>query len=677
MGLEISVAPNPADPIILEGHNCQRFNKSPCHNISLDYRVAIMTDGCKPVARNGASHNDLLMHEPVRMAVESLPRSLLLALGLIFAFLLIVAVPRPALAATGSSHQARLFIIMVWDGLRPDTVTPAATPNLYALKSQGSYFAAHHAIYPSLTMVNAAALATAAPPGANGIIGNKMYFAPLLDDRAPQSGAALARARTMPVSLENSAMLAALGGPGALNGNLVEVETIAQQLLRKCGFVGIVGKTGPTFLFDDRAGAQHCDTDANEIFVSDDQVVPPSLAQQLGPGLSRAALTAALARTPPLGDQDAHLADVFIDRVLPPAAAAVTANRPAFLLFWQHNPDITQHAAGLGTAAFDRALGICDANLGRLRAALVKLHVEDRTDLVIVSDHGFATIKERVDLAGLLVAHGLKQSKTSDDVVVANNFGSDEIYLSPRMAPAVRAGLMRKIVDYAAAQPWCGPIFSRAVSAVADHGYAGEIPGTFDQAWFGLLNPARSADLIISFRESAGEDNSKLTGPQAAALVLDSSGMHSEPNKSQPLVHRVLGTSYADSGLLVTTGGGTHGALGEDDMHNFGAATGPDFRRAYIDKAPTSNIDVARTAAALLGIQNDGGTARKPFAAGRLLKEALRNGPPPGPYHRVPLSVTLNLPGQQIVTTVEVDRIGGEVYPIDAKVVQIPAGVKH
>ncbi len=607
----------------------------------------------------------------IRPAVKSLPKSLPLAAGLVLS--IIATAPRPGFAA--GRQRARLLILMVWDSLRPDSVTPAATPNLYALKGQGTYFAAHHATYPSLTMVNAGALATAAPPGANGIIANKMYFAHLLGARTPQSDAALARAQTMPVSLEHSAMLASLNGPGALKGNLVEVKTTAQQLLRKGGFVGIVGKTGPTFLFDDRAGARYHDAGVNEIFVSDDQVMPQSLAQQLEPGLSPVALAAALGDTSPMGDEDARLTDVFIDHVLPTAAAAVAANRPALLVFWQHNPDATEHVAGLGTAAFDRALGICDANLGRLRAALAKLQVEDRTDLVVVSDHGFATINMRVDVAGLLIAQGLKKSKTSDDVVVANNFGSDEIYLSPRLTSTARAGLMRKIVDYAAAQPWCGPIFSRAADARADRGYAGEIPGTFDQGWFGLRNSARSDDLTISFREFTGEDNSKLTGPQAAALVLNGAGMREEPNRSRPLLHPVLGTSYADSGSWVTTGNGTHGTLGEYEMHNFGAAAGPDFRRAYIDKAPTSNVDIARTIAALLGIQGDA-AAQAPFA-GRLLREALSNGPSPSPYRRVPVSVTLNLDGQRVVTTIELDQIDGERYPATATLVHNPAGAKH
>jgi Type I phosphodiesterase / nucleotide pyrophosphatase len=583
-------------------------------------------------------------------------------------FILMAAAPAPAFAAE-VRNRSRLVILMVWDGLRPDAVTPTATPNLFALTRGGVYFAAHHALYPSLTMVNAAGLATGAASGANGIVANTMYLAHLLGTGTPQATDPLATARTMPVSLENSLLLEALGAGHEVH--LVEVETVAQQLLHKGGFVGIVGKSGPTFLFDDRAGTQDLDP-KREIFVSDDEVRPQSLTQQLGPGLSRAALIAALRSTPPLGKQDEHLTELFIDHVVPPAAAALGANRPALLVLWQHNPDITEHAAGLGTAAYDQALSICDANLGRVRAAIAKLGLEDRTDLLVLSDHGFTTIKMRVALADLLVAQGLKKSKTSDDVVVAHNFGSDEIYLSPQFDRAARADLTHKIVRYAAAQEWCGPIFSRPTAARGDHGYRGEIEGTFDQAWFGLLNPARSPDLIISFRE-LNEDNSKLTG-QPMAPLLDGAGVHNEPNHSQPLIHPMMGVTYADCGTKLTAGNGTHGSLGEYDMHNFGAAAGPDFRRAYVDQAPTSNIDVARTIGVLLGIQ--GAAAASPPPAARLVKEALRNGSSPAAYRRLALSVTLNLPDRLVVTTVEVDQLGPDRYPIGATVRHIPAAQK-
>ncbi len=566
--------------------------------------------------------------------------------------------------AVGPNH-ARMVILMVWDGLRPDSVTASATPNLYALGNSGVYFSDHHSMYPPLTMVNGAALATAAAPGVNGILANKMDLAHLFGPGALQDGA-LAAVQTKPVALENTRLLQALNGHAALDGELVEGKTVAQQLLRMGGFVGIVGKTGPTFLFDDRVDAADNSAD-REIFVSDNEVAPPSLAKLLGSGLDKAGFAAALRDNPPFGEQDKHLTDVFIEHVLPAAARALKTNRPVLLVLWQHNPDITQHEDGLGTANFYRALSICDANLGRVIAALRKMGLASRTDLIVVSDHGFATIKMRIELADLLVAQGLKQSKTSDDVVVANNFGSDEIYLSPRINPKARAELMRKIVAYAAAQPWCGPIFSRAIDGGSIHGYAGEIPGTFDQGWFGLLNSARSADLVISFSESAA-DNSKLTGPENPAVVLGGGGKRGERNRSQPLVHPVIGVSYADSSEWATTGNGTHGALGRYDIHNFAVAAGPDFRHGFVDPAPSSNIDIARTIAMLLG-KETAVTTRQPFAA-RVLSESLKGGSLPA-YHRVPISVTLDLPGKRVISTIEIEQAGGERYATDANVKRI------
>jgi hypothetical protein len=253
-------------------------------------------------------------------------------------------------------------------------------------------------------------------------------------------------------------------------------------------------------------------------------------------------------------------------------------------------------------------------------------------------------------------------------VVVARNFGSDAIYLSPGFDRTARVDLTRKIIQYAEAQEYCGPIFTRGADPHAPDGYAGEIPGTFSQAWFGLLNPARSADLLISFRELTSEDNSKLTGPQTPATVLEGAGLRHETNRSQAVLHPMMGVSYADSGPKVTSGNGTHGALGEYEIHNFGAAIGPDFRGGYVDRAPSSNIDIARTVAILLDVQID--TQQHP--TGRLLKEALRNGAQPSGYHRVPLSVTLDLPDQRVVTTIDVDQLGDQQYPIGSIIEHSP-----
>src|SRR5208283_3520370 len=179
-----------------------------------------------------------------------------------------------------------------------------------------------------------------------------------------------------------------------------------------------------------------------------------------------------------------------------------------------------------------------------VRAAIDALGIADKTDLIVVSDHGFATIKFRIILSEMLVSAGLKKSHDSTDVVVAPNGGADLIYLSPTEfpTPQSRRAMLQKIVNFAEAQEWCGPIFSREAATPPDersrHGrsrrapkpYLGWIDGTFSQRVVGLYNAARSPDLVISFREEPDADNKGLTGLGNPAFVIGQIGQVSTPN---------------------------------------------------------------------------------------------------------------------------------------------------
>ena len=81
--------------------------------------------------------------------------------------------------------------------------------------------------------------------------------------------------------------------------------------------------------------------------------------------------------------------------------------------------------------------------------------------MIVVSDHGFATVRMTIDLNALLTTAGLKKALDSDDVIVARNGGSDLIYLSKTAFPSAdsRRLQLQKIVNFAEAQEWCGPIF--------------------------------------------------------------------------------------------------------------------------------------------------------------------------------------------------------------------------
>ena len=351
---------------------------------------------------------------------------------------------------------------MVWDGLRPDFVTAERTPNLFAMANEGVRFARHHSVYPTITMVNAATIATGEPPGSTTILGDEVSLVPRLRAHkiTPAPGDSWAN---QPVNLENSALLAALNGPNFFNGALLGSESIGQQVRRAGGYVAIVGKKGPTFTFDDSVTgdpAMGAPIAANNfIFVSDDLVAPPSLKSELQPAPARSANESVT-----YGMRDTYFAQIVTGRALPEAKAAALGGHPALVVFWQHNPDITQHHRGLGTQANLDALKISDANLASVRSAIAKLGIADRTDLMVVSDHGFATIRAMVPLAQLLVAKGLKKSAASDDVTIVSNGGSDLVDLSRVAFPTMEArrAILQKITDFVESQPWSGPLFTRS-----------------------------------------------------------------------------------------------------------------------------------------------------------------------------------------------------------------------
>ncbi len=577
--------------------------------------------------------------------------------------------------AFAGTVRGRIFVLMVWDGLRPDFVDAINTPNLFALENAGVRFAHHHSIYPTLTMVNAAGLATGASPSHSGIYGDTMYLAPVLD---------MARAATIPnlgvllgdpLSLEHSQYLAGLNDPRALDGHLLGLSTTVKEVERAGGFVGVFGKQGPTLLFDDDFATADVSerSPRNFMFIADDMAVPASMAAEFTrmPPMARSDFASIIAR-------DAWFTRIATEEALPAARLASNNGKPAMVVLWQHNPDITQHVAGLGTQPARDALHACDANLATVRTAIAAHGLAARTDLVVVSDHGFATIKAAVPLPRLLVAAGLKRGVKSKEIVVASDGGGDWIYVSKKDFPteSARREIMRRIVEYVEAQEWSGPIFSPAPPAAkpradsrgqGESHYLGSLAGTFNQSAFGLGDNPRAPDLIISFRELSGADNRDLTGPQNPAVVVGPNGSETVTNKSSALVHPVPGVIYSDAGSF-TTGMGMHGAAGARELHNFCAAIGPDFRRGLVDNAPTGNADIAPTAGVILRRAPSAG------ATGRILREALSSGgsnrlrqPEP-----VTAAATLTLKNSRIVTTLQLTRYAGREYLDDSQVRTLP-----
>jgi predicted AlkP superfamily pyrophosphatase or phosphodiesterase len=626
------------------------------------------------------------IHRIPILLVRLIPRLTGLA-GVLIAVLLAGSALGADTPAAPPSAPGHIVVLMIWDGMRPDFVTKRDTPNLYDLGRLGTRFDHHHSMYPTLTMVNAAAIATGAAPGVNGIVANTMFLEPVLADRASAlNGTPLAAKLTQPLMFENTALLASLNDSTAFAGRLLELDTVAQQLAREGGYVAIAGKAGPTFLSDDRIEALKDGVDAfgnphkDFLFATDDLSEPPAQpGEEAAPAVNMEGVADSAL--------DTYFTRTVTDRAIPAAKLASDAGHPSLIMLWQHNPDLTQHLAGLGTMPALEALATVDLNLGKVRAAIDAAGLTDRTDVIVASDHGFATVRMNIDLNALLVGAGLKKSLEGDDVVVARNGGSDLIYLSKTAFPTVdaRREELQKIVNFAEAQEWCGPIFSRDFAPPppagkhrrkrpADAPYLGWIDGTFAQQVVGIFNPARSPDLTISFREISDQDNAKLTGPDQPAFALSAKGQTSVKNNSRPLVHPVKGIVYADNGKAFTTGMGMHGAAGAAELHNVCAAIGPDFKRSFVDANPTANVDIGPTITQILHLApNVGPGGARP--TGRIMSEAMPGGRSwVGTAKPIALSTTLTLQGVEVINTLRITRLGDHDYLDNATEARNPLG---
>src|SRR5262249_32045577 len=69
-----------------------------------------------------------------------------------------------------AQDRPALVIVLVIDGLRPDSITPSVSPNLDRLKTKGVWYTQSHSVFPTVTRVNAASISTDTLPSRHGIV---------------------------------------------------------------------------------------------------------------------------------------------------------------------------------------------------------------------------------------------------------------------------------------------------------------------------------------------------------------------------------------------------------------------------------------------------------------------------------------------------------------------------
>ena len=497
----------------------------------------------------------------------------------------------------------RHVVVVVWDGMRPDFVTEQNTPTLWKLAREGITFRNHHAVYPSATMVNGTAIVTGVYPGKNGIIANHVYR----PDIDPHHS----------IDVELPAVVKK--GDEVSGGKYILVPTIAELVQHAGGRTVIASAKTVGLLLDRQADvgtAKNCVT----LFAGKSlpAEIIPSITATLGPF--------------PSGhlQQDAWTTKAMTDCFWKDGV-------PALSVLWLGEPDLTQHESAPGAPAALAAIKSADENLAAVLSALDQRDARGRTDVFIVSDHGFSTIKRSVDLRRILndagftakieelriakdgnqSAGGIRDKTESNDqpkpgdIMLAANGGSVLFYVVGHDKK-----LIRRLVEFLQQSDFAGVIFTKE-----------PMEGTFGLTQ-ALIQRGDAPDVVMAFRWTDLQNQFGVTGE-------------------------------IDADWQRAAGKGTHATLSRFDMHNTLIAAGPDFKRGQTDDLPTGNVDLVPTILQILGI-------KVPHQMdGRILSEAVAAPtsllPAPKPEAKS-IEARKDFPSGTWRQTLKISRVGSTIY---------------
>ena len=448
-----------------------------------------------------------------------------------------------------SAGKAEHVVVVVWDGMRPDFISKEHTPALYQLARDGVMFQNHHAVYPSSTEVNGTAIATGAYPQNSGITANREYR-PAIDSQR---------------LIDTQNKDAIHKGDEISHGHYLLRPTIAETL-QAAGLKTAIAGTKPVVLLHDRR--ERPEDYRAGVLLFEGKTLPSSL---------QAVLNDSLGTFPAAEDSQSLLSnerrDEWTTRAL--IGPLWSNSVPAFSLLWLSEPDYSQHPSAPGAPKSLAALESCDRKLAEVLAELKHRKLRDKTDVFVVSDHGFSTIERGADIytklqkAGFPAQQSLTNPPQSGQILVNGLGGSVSFYVIGHDSTMVR-----RLVEFLQKQDSTGVIFTRE-----------RAPGTFALDDVKLRSP-EAPDVVVSFRWLA--DKSKFGAP--GLLIVDGA---------------------------LSSKGGAHASLGQFDMHNILVGTGPDLKRGFSDSLPTGNTDLVPTILWLLGVKPE-----EPMD-GRVLSEAL------------------------------------------------------
>ncbi len=483
-------------------------------------------------------------------------------IGLVVSFLAAAV----SVAAQPIPGKASLNLVFILDGLRPDSINPDDTPNVYRLRLEGVNFLSGHSVFPTVTRVNATAIATGTYPGTNGIVGNTMYVPKVNPNRAFNND-----------DYKNLLKLDEVTG-----GNMVLARSMGELLHTRGMRIAAVssGSSGQSLLLNPRAPKGVGILVNGDLEPGSLVAYPPNVNSEIlsrfGPAPRKGGAK------DPVDPSVNWTEEVLREYVIPQL-------QPDVVLNWLGEPDHMQHAFGVGSPEARRSLQNDDRQIGLVLKKLEAIGLLGRCNIFVVSDHGFELNVFGVNIAQDLIKAGLKANSDSDDVVVASS--GQAVLLHVKGRDPERIG---QIVRFFQSQSWTGVVFT-AGSQSDQEKVRGSVNGTFSLELIHMFHPERGPDIVLTFPWSSAKNAFGVQGSNSA-------------------------NSGGSTGPFTGNASG-HGSMSPWSVRNTFIAWGVDFKRGVTLRVPASNVDLAPTLLALKGINEVKGLD------GRVLLEALNGGP--------------------------------------------------
>ena len=273
--------------------------------------------------------------------------------------------------------------------MRPDFATEKYAPTLDKLAHDGVRFRNHHAVYPTATDVNGVALATGCYPNRNGLAAN-LEFRPAINSRQPID-------MGDPDSIRH--------GDEISGGKYLAAPTFVESLRAAGKKVALVGAKSVAMLFD-----RHNDWTVVRI---KGKPLTIFAAAPLNSS-AREEMTKLLGPIPDDPRATTAQRNDFATRAL--TEFFWRDGVSDFSLLWLSEPDLSEHNHAPGSPEALAAIKAVDGDLAMVLSALEKKRVRDSTDVFLVSDHGFSTIRRSIDVVALLNEAGFHVAKEFSEV---------------------------------------------------------------------------------------------------------------------------------------------------------------------------------------------------------------------------------------------------------------------